>query len=92
MSRKQAHQEHSNDTPQPISEFQVSFPLLWITVDAPLKGHSYGFFTKFIFDEIPLLRNSNLQGPLMRADLTFKFAFEQHYFVAISKFINCCQS
>ena len=28
--RKQAHQEDSNDTPQPICEFQVDFPLLWI--------------------------------------------------------------
>ena len=27
---KRAHQDDSNDTPQPIGEFQVDFPLLWI--------------------------------------------------------------
>ena len=27
---KRAHQDESNDTPQPIWEFQVDFPLLWI--------------------------------------------------------------
>ena len=27
---KWAHQDDSNDTPQPICEFQVDFPLLWI--------------------------------------------------------------
>ena len=27
---KRAHQDDSNDTPQPICEFQVDFPLLWI--------------------------------------------------------------
>ena len=27
---KTAHQDDSNDTPQPICEFQVGFPLLWI--------------------------------------------------------------
>ena len=30
----QAHQDDSNDTPQPICEFQVDFPLLWIK-DSP---------------------------------------------------------
>ena len=27
---KRAYQDDSNDTPQPIFEFQVDFPLLWI--------------------------------------------------------------
>ena len=27
---KRAHQDDSNDTPQPTGEFQVGFPLLWI--------------------------------------------------------------
>ena len=27
---KQAHQDNSNDTPQPMSECQVDFYLLWI--------------------------------------------------------------
>ena len=27
---ERVHQDDSNDTPQPISEFQVDFPLLWI--------------------------------------------------------------
>ena len=27
---KRAHQDNSNDTPQPICECQVDFPLLWI--------------------------------------------------------------
>ena len=30
MSRERAHQDNSNDTPQLICEFQVSFPLLRI--------------------------------------------------------------
>ena len=30
---KQAHQDDSNDTPQPIGEFQVGFPLLWIGIN-----------------------------------------------------------
>ena len=30
LSRKRAHQDVSNDTPQPIGECQVGFPLLWI--------------------------------------------------------------
>ena len=30
MPLKQAHQDDSIDTPQPISEFQVDFPLLWM--------------------------------------------------------------
>ena len=29
---KQAHQDNSSDTPQPICECQVDFPLLWIKV------------------------------------------------------------
>ena len=28
--KKRAHQANSNDTPQPIDECQVDFPLLWI--------------------------------------------------------------
>ena len=27
---ERAHQDDLNDTPQPICEFQVDFPLLWI--------------------------------------------------------------
>ena len=27
---KRAHQDESNDTPQPVGECQVRFPLLWI--------------------------------------------------------------
>ena len=30
LSRKRAHLDDSKDTPQPICEFQVDFPLLWI--------------------------------------------------------------
>ena len=30
LPRERAHQDDSNDTPQPICEFQVDFPLLWI--------------------------------------------------------------
>ena len=30
LPRERAHQDDSNDTPQPICEFQVGFPLLWI--------------------------------------------------------------
>ena len=30
LPRARAHQDDSNDTPQPIREFQVGFPLLWI--------------------------------------------------------------
>ena len=32
---KTAHQEDSNDTPQPIGESQVSFPLLRISIYLP---------------------------------------------------------
>ena len=34
-----AHQDNSNDTPQPIGECHVSFPLLWIRInqDKPLS-------------------------------------------------------
>ena len=30
---KQANQDDSNDTPQPVNEFQVSYPLLWIRIN-----------------------------------------------------------
>ena len=30
QQKEQGYQDDSRDTPQPISEFQVSFPLLWI--------------------------------------------------------------
>ena len=30
QQREQGYQDDSRDTPQPISKFQVSFPLLWI--------------------------------------------------------------
>ena len=30
LSRKRLYQDNLNDTPQPICEFQVGFPLLWI--------------------------------------------------------------
>ena len=30
MPEEQANQDDSNDTPQPVGECQVSFPLLWI--------------------------------------------------------------
>ena len=33
LPRKQAHQDNSNDTRQPICEFQVSFPLLRIRIN-----------------------------------------------------------
>jgi len=43
--RKQAHQEDSNNTPQPICDFQVGFPLLWIKA---YPGLSPGFYINFI--------------------------------------------
>ena len=33
LSRKRAHPDDQNDTPQPICEFQVGFPLLWIRIN-----------------------------------------------------------
>ena len=37
LSWKRAYQNDSNDTPQPICEFQVDFPLLWIKADPGLS-------------------------------------------------------